>query len=110
MNEEDINPEEGLEEDIKKNEEKINEEYQEEKYGNEEIRKKREGEGTRDYRKRIYPDYKKNRQRNQPRVRLPGDDDIQAQGDAKFNPTGDMLAPKTPEANNGEGVRVFPHS
>ena len=34
MNEEDINPEEGLEEDIKKNEEKINEEYQEEKYGN----------------------------------------------------------------------------
>ena len=97
MNEEDINPEEGLEEDIKKNEEKINEEYQEEKYGNEEIRKKREGEGTLDYRKRIYPDYKKNRQRNQPRVRLPGDDDIQAQGDAKLNPTGDMLAPRTPE-------------
>ena len=97
MNEEDINPEEGLEEDVKKNEEKINEEYQEEKYGNEEIRKKREGEGTLDYRKRIYPDYKKNRQRNQPRVRLPGDDDIQAQGDAKLNPTGDMLAPRTPE-------------
>ena len=61
------------------------------------IRKQREGEGTRDYRKRIYPDYKKNRQRNQPRVRLPGDDDIQAQGDAKLNPTGDMLAPRTPE-------------
>ena len=97
MNEEDINPEEGLEEDVKKNEKKINEEYQEEKYGNEEIRKKREGEGTLDYRKRIYPDYKKNRQRNQPRVRLPGDDDIQAQGDAKLNPTGDMLAPRTPE-------------
>ena len=97
MNEEDINPEEGLEEDVKKNEDKINEEYQEEKYGNEEIRKKREGEGTLDYRKRIYPDYKKNRQRNQPRVRLPGDDDIQAQGDAKLNPTGDMLAPRTPE-------------
>ena len=61
------------------------------------IRKQREGEGTLDYRKRIYPDYKKNRQRNQPRVRLPGDDDIQAQGDAKLNPTGDMLAPRTPE-------------
>ena len=30
------------------------------------IRKQREGEGTLDYRKRIYPDYKKNRQRNQP--------------------------------------------
>jgi hypothetical protein len=61
------------------------------------IRKQREGEGTRDYRKRIYPDYKKNRQRNQPRVRLPGDDDIQAQGDALSNPTTDQLAPKTPE-------------
>tara|TARA_X000001388_G_scaffold50007_1_gene36046 strand:- start:58 stop:2001 length:1944 start_codon:yes stop_codon:yes gene_type:complete len=72
MNEEDINPEEGLEE----------------------IRKKREGEGTLDYRKRIYPDYKANRRKNQQRL---GDDDIQAQGDAKLNPTGDMLAPKTPE-------------
>ena len=92
MNEEDINPEEGLEEDIKKNEEKINEEYQEQKYGNEEIRKKREDEGTLDYRKRIYPDYKANRRKNQQRL---GDDDIQAQGDAKLNPTGDMLAPKT---------------
>ena len=97
MNEEDINPEEGLEEDVKKNEKKINEEYQEEKYGNEEIRKKREGEGTLDYRKRIYPDYKKNRQRNQPRVSLPGDDDIQAQGDALSNPTAEQLVPKTPE-------------
>ena len=97
MNEEDINPEEGLEEDVKKNEKKINEEYQEEKYGNEEIRKKREGEGTLDYRKRIYPDYKKIRQRNQPRVRLPGGDDIQAQGDALSNPTAEQLVPKTPE-------------
>ena len=59
------------------------------------IRKQREGEGTLDYRKRIYPDYKKNRQRNQPRVRLPSDEEIQAEGDAKFEPTGDMLAPKT---------------
>lgn len=61
------------------------------------IREQREGEGTLDYRKRIYPDYKKNRLKNQRRVPLPGDDDIQAQGDAKLNPTGDMLAPKTPE-------------
>ena len=42
MNEENINPEEGLEEDIKRNEKKLNEEYQEQKYGNEEIRKRRE--------------------------------------------------------------------
>ena len=63
----------------------------------EEDRKIREGEGTRDYRKRIYPDYKKNRQRNQPKVGLPGDDDIQAQGDTLSNPTTDQLAPKTPE-------------
>ncbi len=61
------------------------------------IREQREGEGTLDYRKRIYPDYKKNRLKNQRRVRLPGDDDIQAQGDAKLNPTQDMLAPRTPE-------------
>ena len=89
--------EEELKKEKAKEDKRINEEYQEEKYGNEEIRKKREGEGTRDYRKRIYPDYKKNRLRNQPRVRLPGDDDIQAEGDALSNPTAEQLVPKTPE-------------
>ena len=91
-------PKDPTEEQLKKAKEEENkrnqELYDEEKYGNEEIRKKREGEGTLDYRKRIYPDYKANRRKNQQRL---GDDDIQAQGDAKLNPTGDMLAPKTPE-------------
>tara|TARA_B100000405_G_C16709399_1_gene418858 strand:- start:269 stop:2398 length:2130 start_codon:yes stop_codon:yes gene_type:complete len=58
------------------------------------IRKQREGEGTRDYRKRIYPQYKANRRKNQQRL---GDEDIQAQGDALSNPTAEQLKDKTPE-------------
>ncbi len=55
------------------------------------------GEGTRDYRKRIYPDYKKNRLSNQRRVRLPSDPEIQAEGDAKFEPKAEDFKPKTEE-------------
>ena len=55
------------------------------------------GEGTRDYRKRIHPDYKKNRRTNQNNQQPLGDDDIQAQGDAKGNPTKEDLKPLTPE-------------
>ena len=42
MNEEDINPEEGLDKDIEKNEKKLNEQYQEQTKGNEMLRKKQE--------------------------------------------------------------------
>jgi len=42
MNEEDINPEEGLEEDIKRNLDQANKDYQEKTKGNEEIRRLRE--------------------------------------------------------------------
>tara|TARA_B100000508_G_scaffold132955_1_gene122377 strand:+ start:54 stop:1859 length:1806 start_codon:yes stop_codon:yes gene_type:complete len=45
MNEEDINPEEGLEEDIKRNEERRQKEYDEATKGNEEIRKARSRRG-----------------------------------------------------------------
>ena len=56
MNEE-LDPyEEELKKEKQSENDRINEEYQEEKYGNEELRKIREGEGTRNYRKRIYPD------------------------------------------------------
>ena len=85
---EELDPyEEELKKEKQKENDRINEDYQEEKYGNEEIRKIREGEGTRDYRDRIYPQYKKNRRKNQQRVPLLPDADIQAQGDAKLNPS-----------------------
>jgi len=94
---EELDPyEEQLKKEKQKENERLNEEYQEEKYGNEELRKIREGEGTRDYRERIYPDYKKNRRKNQQRVPLP-DADIQAQGDAKLNPSAEDLKELTPE-------------
>ena len=89
--------EEELKKEKQKEDKRINEEYQEEKYGNEELRKIRQGEGTRDYRERIYPQYKKNRRKNQQRVPLLPDADIQAQGDAKLNPTAEDLKELTPE-------------
>ena len=46
------------------------------------IREQREGEGTRDYRKRIYPDYKKKKGKK----RLPSDADIQTEGNLKGQP------------------------
>ena len=53
------------------------------------------GEGSKDYRKRIYPQYKANRRRLT--NKLPSDAEIQAEGDAKFDPTPDDLKPKTEE-------------
>ena len=95
---EELDPyEEELKKEKQKENDRINEDYQEEKYGNEEIRKIREGEGTRDYRERIYPQYKKNRRKNQQRVPLLPDADIQAQGDAKLNPSAEDLKELTPE-------------
>ena len=52
------------------------------------------GEGSKDYRKRIYPPYKGNRNRRKLRKT---DAEIQAEGDAKFEPTPEDLKPKTPE-------------
>ena len=42
MNEDNINPEEGLDKDIEKNEKKLNEQYQEQTKGNEMLRKRQE--------------------------------------------------------------------
>ena len=60
-------------------------------------RKIREGEGTRDYRERIYPDYKKNRIKNR-RQKLPSDADIQTEGNLRGEPTQEeIFNKKTPE-------------
>ena len=53
------------------------------------------GEGSKDYRKRIHPQYKANRRRLT--NKLPTDAEIQAEGDAKFDPTPEDLKPKTKE-------------
>ena len=94
MNEEELN--DPYESELKKEKKAENERIEEAKDDLTEgkIRRQREGEGTRDFRKRIYPDYKANRRKNQQRL---GDDDIQAQGDALSNPTKDQLKDKTPE-------------
>lgn len=60
------------------------------------IREQREGEGTLDYRRRIYPDYKKKKKKE----RLPSDADIQTEGNLKGQPK--------PEDIFGEGYKGKP--
>ena len=54
------------------------------------------GEGTLDYRRRISGGTYKNRSKLT-NNKLPTDEEIQAEGDAKFEPTPDDLKPKTQE-------------
>jgi hypothetical protein len=54
------------------------------------------GEGTLDYRRRISGGTYKNRNKLR-KNNLPSDAEIQAEGDAKFEPTTEDLKPKTPE-------------
>ena len=54
------------------------------------------GEGTLDYRRRISGGTYKNRNKLK-KNDLPSDAEIQAEGDAKFEPTPEDLKPKTPE-------------
>ena len=122
MNEEDLtaeeaNPEKGLDKDIEKNTEKLNKEYQEQKYGNKELRKKQEeekridealkerpGETSIQRKQRLSREMGRNYKGRETRT----DAEIQSEGNLKGEPTYDeTFRKKTPEeiAEAEKGVK-----